>query len=85
MINVLILYFCGYQICRRALAKAIAEGYDTVIVDTAVSMRIFISKDMEVFVILLQGRQVVDQKLMAELQQIKAALTPDETLLVGAY
>ena len=51
------------QICRRALAKAIAEGYDTVIVDTA-------------------GRQVVDENLMDELKQIKAAINPDETLLV---
>jgi signal recognition particle subunit SRP54 len=51
------------QICRRALAKAIAEGYDTVIVDTA-------------------GRQVVDENLMDELKQIKAAVSPDETLLV---
>jgi signal recognition particle subunit SRP54 len=51
------------QICRRAISKAIAEGYDTVIVDTA-------------------GRQVIDEKLMDELRQIKAAVTPDETLLV---
>ena len=51
------------QISRRALAKAIAEGYDTVIVDTA-------------------GRQVVDENLMDELKQIKAAINPDETLLV---
>lgn len=51
------------QICRRAVAKAIAEGYDTVIVDTA-------------------GRQAIDDKLMDELRQIKAAVTPDETLLV---
>ena len=51
------------QICRRGLAKAIAEGYDTVIVDTA-------------------GRQVVDENLMDELKQIKAAINPDETLLV---
>ena len=51
------------QICRRALAKAIAEGFDTVIVDTA-------------------GRQVVDENLMDELKQIKAAINPDETLLV---
>jgi signal recognition particle subunit SRP54 len=51
------------QICRRAVAKAIAEGYDTVIVDTA-------------------GRQVVDEKLMDELRQMKAAISPDETLLV---
>ena len=51
------------QICRRALSKAIAEGYDTVIVDTA-------------------GRQVVDDRLMDELRQIKAAIAPDETLLV---
>eukprot|EP01038_Epipyxis_sp_PR26KG_P005206 gene5206-7244_t len=51
------------QICRRALNKAITEGYDTIIVDTA-------------------GRQVVDEKLMDELKQIKAALSPDEALLV---
>ena len=51
------------QICRRALAKAQAEGYDMVIVDTA-------------------GRQVVDDNLMNELKQIKAAISPDEVLLV---
>ena len=51
------------QIARSALKKAITEGYDTVIVDTA-------------------GRQVVDEGLMDELKQIKAAVTPDETLLV---
>lgn len=51
------------QISRKALSKAIAEGYDTVIIDTA-------------------GRQVVDDKLMDELKQIKAAVTPDEVLLV---
>jgi signal recognition particle subunit SRP54 len=51
------------QIARRALSKATAEGYDTVIVDTA-------------------GRQVVDDKLMDELKQIKAAISPDEVLLV---
>jgi signal recognition particle subunit SRP54 len=51
------------QISRRALAKAIAEQYDTVIIDTA-------------------GRQIVDDRLMDELRQIKAAVTPDEVLLV---
>lgn len=51
------------QISRKALTKAIAEGYDTVIIDTA-------------------GRQVVDARLMDELKQIKAAVTPDDTLLV---
>lgn len=51
------------QICRRAISKAIAEGYETVIVDTA-------------------GRQVVDDRLMDELKQIKAAINPDEVLLV---
>ncbi|KAJ1442006.1 signal recognition particle protein [Ochromonadaceae sp. CCMP2298] len=51
------------QICRRAFEKAKAEGYDTVIFDTA-------------------GRQVVDAVLMDELRQIKAAITPDEVLLV---
>ena len=51
------------QISRRALSKAVSEGYDMVIVDTA-------------------GRQVVDAALMDELKQIKAAVTPDEVLLV---
>lgn len=51
------------QICRRAVAKALEEKYDTVIIDTA-------------------GRQVVDDKLMDELKQIKAATNPDEVLLV---
>lgn len=49
--------------CRRALAKATAEKYDTIIIDTA-------------------GRQVVDDRLMDELRQIKAAVNPDESLLV---
>ena len=51
------------QIARAAMKKAMAEGYDTVIVDTA-------------------GRQVVDKRLMDELKQIKAAVAPDEVLLV---
>lgn len=51
------------QISRRALSKAISDGYDTVIVDTA-------------------GRQAVDENLMDELKQIKAAVSPDEVLLV---
>ena len=51
------------KICRNAIAKAIAEGYEAVIVDTA-------------------GRQVIDAQLMDELKQIKAAVQPDETLLV---
>ena len=51
------------QISRRALSKAVSEGYDTVIVDTA-------------------GRQAIDENLMDELKQIKAAVSPDEVLLV---
>jgi signal recognition particle subunit SRP54 len=51
------------QIVRKALSKALNEGYNMVIVDTA-------------------GRQVVDSRLMDELKQIKAAVSPDETLLV---
>lgn len=51
------------QISRRALAKAIEEQYDTVIIDTA-------------------GRQIIDNRLMDELRQIKAAVLPDEVLLV---
>ena len=51
------------DIVVNALQKAKAEGFDTVIVDTA-------------------GRQVIDQKLMNELQQIQKAAQPDETLLV---
>jgi signal recognition particle subunit SRP54 len=51
------------DIAREALLKATAEGYDTVLVDTA-------------------GRQVVDTDLMNELRNIKAAVRPDETLLV---
>ena len=51
------------QISRNSVKKAVAEGYDLVIVDTA-------------------GRQVVDTGLMDELKQIKAAVTPDEVLLV---
>ena len=51
------------QICRRAVAKAITEKYDTIIIDTA-------------------GRQAIDARLMDELKQIKAAVLPDEVLLV---
>jgi len=51
------------QICRRGVTKAISEGYDCIIIDTA-------------------GRQVVDDRLMDELKQIKTAILPDETLLV---
>ena len=51
------------DIVVNGLQKAKAEGFDTVIVDTA-------------------GRQVIDQNLMNELQQIQTAAQPDETLLV---
>lgn len=51
------------EIAKQAVAKAKAEGFDTVIVDTA-------------------GRQVIDTGLMEELQRIKDAVSPDETLLV---
>lgn len=51
------------DIVLEGLAKAKAEGYDTVIVDTA-------------------GRQVIDTDLMNELQAMKNACNPDETLLI---
>ena len=51
------------EIARQGVAKAKAEGVDTVIVDTA-------------------GRLQIDPKMMAELAQIKAAIQPDEVLLV---
>jgi signal recognition particle subunit SRP54 len=51
------------DIAKKALAKAKAEGFDTLIVDTA-------------------GRQIIDDNLMDELQNIKEAVNPDETLLV---
>lgn len=51
------------DIAKKALAKAKAEGFDTLIVDTA-------------------GRQIIDDNLMEELQNIKEAVNPDETLLV---
>jgi len=51
------------DIAKKALAKAKAEGFDTLIVDTA-------------------GRQIIDDNLMKELQNIKEAVNPDETLLV---
>jgi len=51
------------DIAEKALAKAKAEGFDTLIVDTA-------------------GRQIIDDNLMNELQRIKEAVNPDETLLV---
>lgn len=51
------------DIVLEGMAKAKAEGYDTVIVDTA-------------------GRQVIDTDLMNELQAIKTACQPDETLLI---
>lgn len=51
------------DIAQKALAKAKAEGFDTLIVDTA-------------------GRQIIDEDLMEELQNIKETVKPDETLLV---
>lgn len=51
------------EIVTAGVAKAKAEGYDTVIVDTA-------------------GRQVIDTELMNELQSMKNALNPAETLLI---
>jgi signal recognition particle subunit SRP54 len=51
------------DIVLEGLAKAKAEGYDTMIVDTA-------------------GRQVIDTDLMNELQAMKNACQPDETLLI---
>lgn len=50
-------------IAQNAVEKAKAEGYDTVIVDTA-------------------GRQIIDEGLMDELQRMKEAVQPKETLLV---
>jgi signal recognition particle subunit SRP54 len=50
-------------IAQQGVAKGVAEGFDTVIVDTA-------------------GRLQIDQSMMAELEQIKAAIAPHETLLV---
>ena len=50
-------------IAQNAVTKAKAEGYDTVLVDTA-------------------GRQVIDTDLMKELQRIKDAVQPADTLLV---
>ncbi|NJR69453.1 MAG: signal recognition particle protein [Synechococcales cyanobacterium CRU_2_2] len=51
------------EIARQGVAKAKADGIDTVIVDTA-------------------GRLQIDENLMDELAQIKAAIDPDEVLLV---
>ncbi|MGK7906442.1 MAG: signal recognition particle protein [Synechococcus sp.] len=51
------------EIAKQGVAKARAEGFDTVIVDTA-------------------GRLQIDQTMMAELEQVKATINPDETLLV---
>jgi signal recognition particle subunit SRP54 len=51
------------DIAQAALEKAKADGFDTLVVDTA-------------------GRQVIDDKLMAELQRIQKIVKPDETLLV---
>ena len=51
------------DIVNEGLAKAKAEGFDTVIVDTA-------------------GRQVIDTDLMNELQRMKKAANPAETLLI---
>jgi signal recognition particle subunit SRP54 len=51
------------EIARQGIAKAKADGIDTVIVDTA-------------------GRLQIDQSMMDELAQIKAAIQPHEVLLV---
>lgn len=51
------------DIVVAGLKMAKAEGFDTVIVDTA-------------------GRQVIDTDLMKELQRMKVAAQPDETLLI---
>jgi signal recognition particle subunit SRP54 len=51
------------EIARQGIAKAKADGIDTVIVDTA-------------------GRLQIDDSMMAELAQIKAAIQPHEVLLV---
>ena len=51
------------EIARHAIAKAKAEGQDTVIVDTA-------------------GRLAVDEEMMQEIESLKKAINPDETLFV---
>ncbi|KAK9804333.1 hypothetical protein WJX72_007576 [[Myrmecia] bisecta] len=51
------------EIARKGQQKAAAEGYDTVIVDTA-------------------GRLQIDDAMMTELKEVKAAVTPTDTLLV---
>lgn len=51
------------EIARAGLDKALTDGRDLVIIDTA-------------------GRLHVDDELMAELERIKAAVKPHETLLV---
>jgi len=50
-------------IARRAVEHARANGFDTVVVDTA-------------------GRLAVDEQMMREIADIKAAVRPDETLFV---
>ena len=50
-------------VAKNAIQEAKANGYDTVIVDTA-------------------GRQSIDEELMLQIEQIKKAVSPDETLLV---
>jgi signal recognition particle subunit SRP54 len=51
------------EIARQGIAKAKADGINTVIVDTA-------------------GRLQIDESMMTELAQVKAAIQPDEVLLV---
>ncbi|MBW4662121.1 MAG: signal recognition particle protein [Drouetiella hepatica Uher 2000/2452] len=51
------------EIARQGVAKAKADGIDTVIIDTA-------------------GRLQIDQTMMSELAQVKAAVQPHEVLLV---
>jgi signal recognition particle subunit SRP54 len=41
-----------------------------------------VTEEYDVVIVDTAGRQVVDQKLMDELKQIKSALSPDEALLV---
>jgi signal recognition particle subunit SRP54 len=52
------------DISRRAVAEALVQGHDVVLIDTA-------------------GRLQVDETLMAELRNIKAAVNPAEILLVA--
>ena len=68
---------------KRLDLEVYSEGQDANPVAIArAAMKKATSEEFDMVIIDTAGRQVVDDKLMTELKDIKAAVTPDETLLV---